>query len=497
MGTEDMQAADAPGQPDAGQTVRLASIVAADIVGFSTMSERDQHRAAKQVETLRARIEAVAAANRGRLFNTAGDGFMLEFGSAGDALSAIQNLIDKRPKGEPLIRVGAHVGDVVVTATRDLLGHGVNVAARLQSLARPGSALVSAEFRSMARNSPTAAFQPRGRQPLDNIEQKVQTFEILSQRQKFKRLAARAGWTLAALAAAVAAAFVSPQAWRMAQDLINPDRVAAASQPGAAPPQNLIEPIETPPPDQLPETEVSYITGQVFRDCADCPEMTVLSGGLFVMGSPNEEEGRQPDEGPQREVSIAPFAMGRTEVTFAQWDACVAAEVCAADAGADRGWGRGARPVIGVSWSDAQAFIGWLNAQVGRDLYRLPSEAEWEFAARAGSRTPYAEGETLAISQAAFRARRTSTVGAFEANAFGLVDMAGNAAEWVRDCHANNYALAPVDGEAMEFEGCPERVYRGGYYTDYAPALRAAARASAAPDARPIGVGFRVARDLQ
>jgi adenylate cyclase len=158
----------------------LASIVAVDIVGFSTMSERDQRNAARKVENLRARIEQVAAKNGGRLFNTAGDGFMLEFSSAGAALGAVQDILDKRLKGEPPIRVGAHVGDVVVTATTDLLGHGVNVAARLQELAEPGTALVSAEFRSMARSSPSAAFQSRGQKPLDNIEQRVQTFEILA-----------------------------------------------------------------------------------------------------------------------------------------------------------------------------------------------------------------------------------------------------------------------------------------------------------------------------
>ena len=126
------------------------------------MSERDQRNAARKVENLRARIERVAAANSGRLFNTAGDGFMLEFASAGSALGAIQEILDRRGKGEPPIRVGAHVGDVIVTATDDLLGHGVNVAARLQELAEPGTALVSAEFRSMARNSPQAAFQSKG-----------------------------------------------------------------------------------------------------------------------------------------------------------------------------------------------------------------------------------------------------------------------------------------------------------------------------------------------
>lgn len=201
------------------RAVRLASIVSIDIVGFSVLSERNQRKAARLVEALRLRVERVAAANGGRLFNTAGDGFMLEFASAGAALGAIQELLDKRSRGEPPIRVGAHVGDVIVTATDDLLGHGVNVAARLQELAEPGTALVSAEFRSMARSSPTAAFQAKGQKPLDNIEQRVQTFEILSRRQKFIRFMRRLGfWTVIVLVLA-GLAYVSPMAWRLYQNM--------------------------------------------------------------------------------------------------------------------------------------------------------------------------------------------------------------------------------------------------------------------------------------
>lgn len=170
------------------------------------------------VESLRSRIQHVAAANGGRLFNTAGDGFMLEFGSAGSALSAIQELLDKRRKGEPPIRVGAHVGDVIVTNTEDLLGHGVNVAARLQALAEPGTALVSAEFRSMARTSPTAAFQAKGQKPLDNIAQRVHTFEILSRRQQFMRGVRRGLLWILILGVVGGLIWVSPLAWRLYQD---------------------------------------------------------------------------------------------------------------------------------------------------------------------------------------------------------------------------------------------------------------------------------------
>jgi formylglycine-generating enzyme required for sulfatase activity len=471
------------------RAIRLASIVSIDIVGFSTMSERDQRNAARKVENLRARIERVAIANGGRLFNTAGDGFMLEFASAGQALAAIQEILDKRGRGEPPLRVGAHVGDVVVTATDDLLGHGVNVAARLQALAEPGTALVSAEFRSMARNSPQAAFQRKGQKPLDNIDQRVQTFEILSKRQRFARGARRVGLMMAAAAVLGVMVYFSPAAFRMLQELSanQPDASAAVQQAANPPGDTPASPAEEAP---------TYVPGYTFTDCSGCPEMTVLAGGLFMMGSPDDEPGRGRDEGPRHEVSLAPFAIGKYEVTFAQWDACLAGGGCNGYSPPDGGWGRGNRPVTGVSWEDAQAYLDWLNAQSGGLRYRLPTEAEWEYAARAGQTDAYSFGPRVTATQATFRARQTTPVGAHLANAFSLHDMHGNAGEWVEDCYAPNYQLAPLDGSAVRADECGRRVYRGGGYSDQAPVLRAAARRSADAGVRTQGLGFRIARTL-
>ncbi|MGD9981827.1 MAG: SUMF1/EgtB/PvdO family nonheme iron enzyme [Hyphomonadaceae bacterium] len=471
------------------RAIRLASIVAIDIVGFSTMSERDQRNAARKVENLRARIERVAIANGGRLFNTAGDGFMLEFASAGQALGAVQEILDKRGRGEPPIRVGAHVGDVIVTATDDLLGHGVNVAARLQELAEPGTALVSAEFRSMARNSPQAAFQSKGQKPLDNIDQRVQTFEILSKRQKFARASRRFGAMALAAAALGVLAYFSPTIFRMLQEIATrqPTAEAASVQQAAATPDTPASPVEEIP---------THVPGYTFSDCSGCPEMVVLAGGLFMMGSPDNEPGRGRDEGPRHEVSLAPFAIAKYEITFAQWDACLAGGGCNGYSPPDGGWGRGARPVSGVSWEDAQAYLDWLNGQAGGLRYRLASEAEWEYAARAGQTDAYTFGPRVTATQATFRARQTTPVGAHAANAFSLHDMHGNVGEWVEDCYAANYELAPIDGVAVQSDECRRRVYRGGGYNDQAPVLRAAARRSAEPAARTQGIGFRVVRTL-
>jgi formylglycine-generating enzyme required for sulfatase activity len=472
------------------RTIRLASIVSIDIVGFSTMSERDQRNAARKVEGLRARIDACARKHGGRLFNTAGDGFMLEFASAGSALGAIQDILDKRGKGEPPIRVGAHVGDVVVTATEDLLGHGVNVAARLQELAESGTALVSAEFRSMSRSSPQAAFQSKGHKPLDNMEQRVQTFEILSKRQRFARGARRTGtWTLA-VATLAGAAYMAPIAYRAFEGLQATQSEASAAvtpQPAAQDVYRQAASAVAPPARQ---------PGEVIRDCENCPEMVVLAGGLFTMGSPTNEAGRRVDEGPQREVSIAPFALSKTEVTFQQWDACLAGGGCNGYSPSDGGQGRGARPVTNISWQDAQAYLDWLNSRAGGSRYRLASEAEWEYAARAGGDTPYAFGARVTATQATYRVRATTAVAAHEANAFGIFDMHGNVAEWVADCYAPNYDLAPIDGAPVQSDECARRVHRGGGYVDQAPALRAAARQPAQPNLRSPSVGFRVARAL-
>ncbi len=490
------------------RAIRLASIVAIDIVGFSTMSEKDQRNAARKVENLRARIQSCAQANGGRLFNTAGDGFMLEFGSAGSALAAIQDILDKRGRGEPPIRVGAHVGDVVVTATDDLLGHGVNVAARLQELAEPGTALVSAEFRSMARTSPSAAFQSRGQKPLDNIEQRVQTFEILSKRQKFARTSRRVGSMAVAAVVLAGLVYVSPTIYRFGQGAYAryQQTQQAAQQPPATPaaPQTAsatsahVEPTpasvtETAAPAPISATRAP---GDVFSDCEHCPDMVVVPGGLFHMGSPATEVGRIANEGPVREVSISPFAMGKTEITFQQWDACLADGGCNGYSPPDRGWGRGNRPVTDISWQDAQAYVTWLNSKSGGDHYRLASESEWEYAARAGGTTLYPTGARLTLHAATYGSRQTTAVGSHDANAFGLFDMAGNVSEWVQDCYAANYRLAPVDGAAVNPNRCTQRVFRGGSYADRAPILRSASRKFAAPTLRMAGVGFRVARAL-
>jgi formylglycine-generating enzyme required for sulfatase activity len=224
------------------------------------------------------------------------------------------------------------------------------------------------------------------------------------------------------------------------------------------------------------------------------PEMVELRGGSFLMGSP---EGKAFSESPQHWVEVSGFAIGRYEVTFDEWDACVADGGCNGYRPSDRGWGRGQHPVINVSWEDAQAYVGWLSEKTGA-TYRLPSEAEWEYAARAGTTTPFWWGEQATPDMANFdrAVGRTTEVGTYPPNPWGLHDVAGNVWEWVEDCWNESYRGAPVDDSPWLLGDCSRRVVRGGSWY-YPPVyLRSAFRFRFEPDDRNLNLGFRVSRTL-
>lgn len=244
--------------------------------------------------------------------------------------------------------------------------------------------------------------------------------------------------------------------------------------------------------------------GDRFLDCAECPEMVVLPGGAFQMGSPGNEAGRAYNEGPRHRVQIAPgLAVGVFEVTFREWDACVDAGGCAGYRPDDRGWGRGQRPVINVSWTDVQSYLTWLNGRTGAE-YRLLSEAEWEYAARAGTTTTYAFGNQLSAEHANLRfngsygygglAQGAVPVGSRAENRFGLHDVHGNVYEWVTDTWHGTYQGAPADGTSWTSGNASRRIVRGGSWSTR-PSFARSARRSWFPRTKRRGnVGFRVAR---
>jgi formylglycine-generating enzyme required for sulfatase activity len=271
-----------------------------------------------------------------------------------------------------------------------------------------------------------------------------------------------------------------------------------------------------PPPPPLPSTSSpapqpatprpsaalttgDYKPGDVFRDCPECSEMVVVRSGEFDMGSGGAND--MEFEKPVHRVSIRKsFAIGRHEVTFREWDACVAAGACPRLD--DRGWGRGDRPVINVTWTEAKAYTKWLSDKTGRK-YRLPTEAEWEYAARGSTITPFWWGRDTDRDRANCRDCKTTRVaqsqpiGSFPPNPFGLFDTAGNAAEWVEDCWNDNYRGAPQDGSAWTTGQCRLRVLRGGSFDNPASYVRPGARFRYDADVRYHGNGFRVVRDLQ
>jgi formylglycine-generating enzyme required for sulfatase activity len=235
--------------------------------------------------------------------------------------------------------------------------------------------------------------------------------------------------------------------------------------------------------------------GDTFAECRNCPTMVVIPAGSFMMGTSASDASRQDDEVLHRVTIAAPFAVSATEVTWNQWEACVRDGGCdgiAVEEALRRDFegepnpdyvdfGRGQRPVVGVSWYDAQAFVGWLNRKTGNDdAYRLLSEAEWEYVARAGTTTTYPWGATIDHDYGNFGKEapglggkaegrdtwleETAPVASFPPNAFGVYDMHGNAFEWIEDCYLADPTQGATDGSANRSGDCRTRMFRSGSF---------------------------------
>jgi formylglycine-generating enzyme required for sulfatase activity len=239
-----------------------------------------------------------------------------------------------------------------------------------------------------------------------------------------------------------------------------------------------------------------------FKECPDCPEMVVVPAGSFTMGAPPLDTDSFSDERPPHQVTFAkPFAVGKVAVTFVEWEVCVSGGACGDYRLDDRGWGRANRPVIDVSWEDAKSYAAWLSNKTGKP-YRLLSEAEWEYAARAGTVTRYFWGDEIGSNRANCKGcgsqwgNQTAPVGSFAPNAFGLYDMHGNVWQWIEDCRNDSYDGAPRDGSAWKIGDCARRVLRGGSWFSGPRNLRAANRSGRDTRDRNDAIGFRLARTL-
>ncbi len=246
-----------------------------------------------------------------------------------------------------------------------------------------------------------------------------------------------------------------------------------------------------------------------FRECDKCPEMVMVPAGTFTMGAPLDEPEASSNEVPQHRVTIGrAFAVGKFSVTFDEWDACVADHGCNRYRPDDKGWGRGRRPVVNVSWSDAKSYVAWLSGKTGK-TYRLLSEAEREYVTRAGTTTPFWWGASISTEHANYDGnsyyndgprgesrKRTLPVDAFEPNPWGLYQVHGNVIEWTEDCLHLSYNGAPSDGSPWTTGDCSRRVGRGGSWYDRPGSLRAAHRDASPLNERSNSVGLRVARTV-
>ena len=528
-----------------GKVRRLAAIVCADIVGYSRLMEKDEEGTHARVKSLlRDTVNPTVLEHRGRIIKNMGDGFLAMFDSPLEAVRSaivIQQSMAMRNLIEPddvkmQYRVGVNLGDVILDGD-DIFGDGVNVAARLQTLCTPGDVYISGGIYEQVKNKLVVGYQALGDEKLKNITDPVQVYRVLSDPAAFARARPkkRGGWLIPAVAAACLA-LVALAGWALLY-FANPfrneqPRVARSAQqlsadsaptPQAPPPDPSVRPappaaaLPTPPPTTAPEPARPEIAQkqatpapappptpqpqplnlkEPFRDCANCPEMIAIVPGSFEMGSNDV-----PYAKPIHHVTIlTSFAIGRREVTFDEWDACVAAGACTYRPD-DRGWGRGGHPVIDLSWNDTKTFVAWLSQRTGQK-YRLPTEAEWEYAAHAGTTTAYYWGRDSHGGQAncedcgGTKTKRTVPAGSFAPNAFALFDTAGNAAEWVEDCWNETYRDAPRDGSAWLNGQCELRVLRGGSFSSNSNSVRPAARFRYDRDVRYYTNGFRVVRNL-
>ena len=246
------------------------------------------------------------------------------------------------------------------------------------------------------------------------------------------------------------------------------------------------------------ESANSLISGTVFRDCLACPEMSVIPSGTFLMGSTRGKK----RELPVTKITIRnPLAVSRYEITFNEWDACYTARGCSKKP-SDRGWGRGKRPVINVLLTDIAEYLSWLTKKTGH-VYRLPSESEWEYAARAGSQTAFSWGDQMQIGAANCRncgtewsGLKSAPVGQFKPNAWGLYDVHGNVLEYVTDCWTTNHDKLPTDGSPIITESCLSKVVKGGAWYYLPKVSRSASRARNDKRVFSYFIGFRAFREI-
>jgi formylglycine-generating enzyme required for sulfatase activity/class 3 adenylate cyclase len=488
------------GGPDSGPARRLAAILAADIVGYSRLMGLDEEGTHARIKRQRRElIDPTIAEHHGRLIKNTGDGFLVMFDSPVEAVRCaivIQQSMIGRNAAVPqshwiLYRIGVNLGDVIVEP-EDIYGDGVNVAARLETLAEPGSVYISGGIYEQIKNKLVCGYQSLGDQRVKNITDPVSVYRVLPDPGSVRK--ARRSHKVALIGTilglvvivAIAASYFlilrEPGTLPVGQVSTLPSPPAPASPTPAAP--TPASPTSTSPAPAIAPAEPARSAAIVE------PEMVLLPAGTMIMGGNDDFAERPPHH-----VAIKPFAIGKYPVTVREWKACVAAGACKYSATGDDD-----SPVTNVSWSDTQQYIAWLSKATQRE-YRLPSEAEWEYAARGGSTTKYWWGNHPQAGLAnckgcnePYDAKQPLRVGSFPPNPFGLYDMGGGVDQWVEDCWHKNYQGAPADGSPWPDGDCSAHVLRGGSWKSDPANIRVASRDQYDANVRYLTHGFRVAR---
>jgi formylglycine-generating enzyme required for sulfatase activity/class 3 adenylate cyclase len=466
---------------------RLAAVLAADVCGYSRLMEIDEEGTLARLKRIRRElIDPTIAEYNGRLIKNTGDGALVAFDSPVEAVRCAiviqQSMIGRNatlPRAQwILFRVGVNLGDIIIDDDGDIYGDGVNIAARLESIAEPGGINISGGVYEQIKNKLVCGYQSLGDRKVKNITDPVPIYRVLPDLAAVKR--ARRSRGLIAAAAAIIVCSLAGGGWYYWSYLSNgPHRIAVATPPA------------TPKP--AASTAVSGTSAPPITSAkapASEPELVALKGGSVALGSNDD-----PSEKPVHHVNVPPFAIGKYPVTVAQWGQCVAAKACAAIPAGDP-----EAPMTNLSWDDAQAYVRWLSKVTNRN-YRLPTEAEWEYAARGGTDTKWWWGNQLKDGIAnckgcgePYDPHRPAKVGAFQPNPFGLYDMGGAVEQWVADCWHKDYGGAPSDASAWTTGDCSAHVVRGGSWKSDPSYLRPAARGQYDTSVRYVTHGLRVAR---
>jgi len=514
-----------PGRPPSdGTPRRLAAIVAGDIAGYSRLMQLDEegtHLRVKRIE--RELVEPTIAEHHGKLVKTTGDGFIAMFDSPVEAVRCSiviqQNLVGRNaaiPQHYWIeYRIGVNLGDVIIEID-DIYGDGVNVASRLEGIAEPGQVFISGGIYEQIKNKLVCGYESLGDRKVKNITDPVRVYRVLPDASAFNRARNRrrenilifllgisvliiAGgalwymlqqqWGRRVEQAAAPTSAPAPAAPKPAQSAPAVKQAAPAPSPAPTGQQAAPQPQGAPQAQPAPAAKSAAVpTAPQPAASVQEPEMVSLQGGSFSMGSNDDASER-----PIHRVTIKPFAIGKYPVTVREWNACADAKACGFKAS-----GQDAAPVTNVSWSDAKQYVAWL-ADASKKPYRLPSEAEWEFAARGGTQTRYWWGEQMQSGMAHCKdcgdaaTDQPVKVGSYKPNPFGLYDMGGGVDQWVEDCWRRTYQGAPADGSAWIGGDCTSHVIRSGSWKNDARYVRPANRDSYDTNVRYPTHGFRVA----